>query len=124
MIKIDTMQRLVFGWGQICTKNGVDYFDTDNQNFPEDITLDGWKEFMRKDRRAHKAMHQGVEVGDVVFAFPMLTDIAESLGFENLAQTGMIVGVYVADDGVLQKFISGDYTGFSIGGSAVWEDVE
>lgn len=124
MIKIDTMQRLVFGWGQICTKNGVDYFDTDNQNFPEDVTLVAWKEFMRQERRTHKAMHAGVEVGDVVFAFPMLTDIAKSLGFENLPQTGILTGVYVADDATLQKFISGEYTGFSIGGSAVWEDVE
>ena len=123
MIKVDQMQRLVFGWGQICTKNGEPYFDTDNQHFPEDVTLEGWKDFMRQDRRTHKAMHQGVEVGDVVFAFPMLTDIAKSLGFENLPQTGILTGVYVADDGVLQKFMSGEYSGFSVGGKVVWEDV-
>lgn len=123
MLKVSTQERLVFGWGMVCHKNGELYFDTDNQAFPEHVTLKGWKDFMRGDQRTHKAMHAGVEVGQVVFAFPMLTDIAKSLGFENLPQTGILVGVYVSDDTTLQKFAIGEYTGFSIGGSAAWEDV-
>jgi len=123
MIKVSTQMQLVFGWGQVCTKNGELYFDTDNQAFPEDVTLKGWTDFMRGDTRTHKAMHAGAEVGQVVYACPMLSDIAKSLGFENLPQTGILVGVYVADPTTLQKFASGEYTGFSIGGSAVWEDV-
>lgn len=123
MIKVSAGERLVFGWGQVCTKNGELYFDTDNQAFPEDVTLKGWTEFMKGDQRTHKAMHAGVEMGQVVYAFPMLTDIAKSLGFENLPQTGILVGVYVSDDATLQKFATGEYTGFSIGGGAVWEDV-
>ena len=83
MIKVDTGQRLVFGWAQVCMKNGEPYYDADNQHFPEDVTLKAWTPFMREDLRAHKAMHAGEDVGEVVFAFPMLTDIAKSLGFEN-----------------------------------------
>lgn len=124
MLKVSSQERLVFGWGQVCTKNGELYFDTDNQAIPEGVALKGWKDFMRGDQRTHKAMHAGVEVGQVVFAFPMLTDIAKSLGFENLPQTGILVGVYVSDDTTLQKFATGEYTGFSIGGTAAWEDVD
>lgn len=124
MIKVSTQLQLVFGWGQVCTKNGELYFDTDNQALPEDVTLEGWTDFMKSDKRTHKAMHSGGEVGQVVYAFPMLTDIAKSLGFENLPQTGILVGVYVADQNILQKFATGEYTGFSIGGRAEWEDVD
>lgn len=123
MIKVDEGKRLVFGWAQICLVNGEPYFDTDNQHFPEDVTLDGWTEFMRSDLRAHKAMHYGDSVGDVVFAFPMLSDIAASLGFTDLPQTGIIAAVYVADDDVLRKFQTGEFTSFSIGGAAEWEDI-
>lgn len=123
MIKVSAQHRLVIGWGMVCTKNGDLYFDTDNQAFPEDVSLKGWVDFMLSDQRTHKAMHAGVEVGQVIFAFPMLTDIAKSLGFENLPQTGILTGVYVQDDDVLQKYVTEVYKGFSIGGRATWEDV-
>lgn len=125
--KVDKSRRLVFGWAQICTKAGKDYYDTDNQCFPEDVTLgdaeSGWTAFMMK-ARAHKAMHKGENVGEVVFAFPAFDDVMKSLGFEPAHQTGIITGVYVSDDDTLEKFHKGEYTGFSIGGSAMFEDDE
>lgn len=125
--KVDSGRRLVFGWAQICTKNGEDYYDTDNQHFPEDVTLgdseSGWTEFMMQ-ARVHKAMHDGESIGEVVYAFPAFDDIMKSLGFETAAQTGIITGVYVEDDDTLEKFHKGEYTGFSIGGSAAFEDEE
>lgn len=107
----------------VCTKQGEPYYDTDNEHFPEDVATDAWIEFMRSDR-THKAMHAGVAVGDVVFAFPMTTDIAASFGFNDLPQTGIIAAVYVSDDDTLSKFKSGEYKSFSIGGGAEFEDEE
>lgn len=124
MIKVDDSLRLVFGWAQICTVDGEPYYDTDNQHFPEDVTLKAWSDFMLSDLRAHKAMHNGEDVGEVAFAFPMTKDIAESLGFDVTKQTGVIAGVRVNDEAMLQKFRSGEYKGFSIGGMADFEDVE
>lgn len=115
--KVDGDRRLVFGWGQICTKNGAPYYDTDNEHFPEDVSLDGWTDFM-KNARAHKAMHKGTPVGEVVYAFPAYDEILKSLGFDTIEKTGIIVGVYVNDDTVLEKFQNGTFKGFSIGGSA------
>ena len=124
MIKVDNSLNLVFGWAQICTVNGEPYYDTDNQHFPEDVTLKAWTDFMLGDLRAHKAMHAGNEVGEVAFAFPMTTDIAKSLGFDTVNQSGVVAGVRVNDPAVMEKFRSGEYKSFSIGGSAQFEDVE
>lgn len=123
VIKVDTDRRLVFGWAQVCTKGGEDYYDTDAQHIPENITLDAWSDFMRNGR-VNKAMHSGDQVGDVAFAFPAFADIFKSLGLNIGDQSGIIVGVYVNNDEVLNKYHTGVYKGFSVGGSANWEDVE
>lgn len=107
----------------MCTKNGAEYFDTDNQHIPESVTLDAWADFMRNGR-VNKAMHSGDQVGDVAFAFPAYDDIFKSLGLQIGDQSGIIVGVYVQDDDVLNKYHTGVYKGFSVGGAANWEDVE
>lgn len=108
----------------VCTKNGEDYYDTDNEHFPEEVVLDAWTAFMQSTDRTHKAMHNGEEVGKVLYAFPMTKDIADSFGFTDLPQTGIIAGVYVEDDDTLAKFKSGEYKSFSIGGQAEFEDEE
>ena len=123
VIKVDAERRRVFGWAQVCTKNGAEYFDTDNQHIPESVTLDAWADFMRNGR-VNKAMHSGDQVGDVAFAFPAYDDIFKSLGLQIGDQSGIIVGVYVQDDDVLNKYHTGVYKGFSVGGAANWEDVE
>lgn len=122
VIKIDAQRRLVFGWAQVCTKNGEDYFDTDNQHIPENVTLEAWSDFMRNGR-VNKAMHAGGQVGEVAFSFPAFDDILKSLGITPGEQSGIIVGVFVNDDTVLQKYVSGEYAGFSVGGRIAWEDV-
>ncbi len=125
--KVDQSMRLVFGWGSVCQKRNEageleQYYDTDNQAFPEDVTIKGWCEFMG-DVRVHKAMHDGEPVGEVIFAFPVTDEIFKSLGLEVGSQTGVIVAVKVNDDNVLEKFHNKTYKGFSIGGSATFEDV-
>jgi len=122
VIKVDQGRRLVFGWAQVCTKSGQEYFDTDNQHIPEDVTLDAWSDFMRNGR-VNKAMHAGDQVGEVVFAFPAYDEIFKSLGLQIGEQSGIIMAVYVHDDDVLAKYHSGEYQGFSVGGKAQWENV-
>lgn len=129
--KTDPGLRMVFGWGTICKKrnseNGLleEYIDTDNEMFPEDVVLKAWLEFMSGDQRIMDNMHNEQPVGKVVFAFPMTEDIAASFGLvDKLDQTGVIVGTLITDDEVLKKFQTGEYTGYSIGGTAYYEDVE
>jgi hypothetical protein len=64
--------------------------------------------------RASREMHQGGRDGSVVFAFPLTADVAKAFGIET-SRTGLLVAVKPSR-GVLEKFRSGEYTGFSIGG--------
>lgn len=121
--KVDTDRRMVFGWGQIVTEKGQELFDTDNQAIPKVVALDGWLEFA-KGNRMLKAMHAGESRGMIPFIFPMFDDVVKSLGFEPIGKEGIAVGAFIEDDETLAKFDSGEYSGFSIGGGAVWEDVE
>lgn len=129
--KVDNSLRMVFGWGSICKKRNQEtgqleiYTDTDNEQFPEDVTLKAWLDFMNSDQRIMDNMHNEQPVGKVVFAFPMTEDIAASFGLvDKLDHTGVIVGTLITDDEVLKKFQTGEYTGYSIGGTAYYEDVE
>ncbi|MCW4574129.1 hypothetical protein OOJ74_09010, partial [Venenivibrio stagnispumantis] len=57
----------------------VDYFDTDNEHFPEDVTLEAFEEFMTGDRLVDN-IHDEKPIGQIVFGFPMISDIAEAFG--------------------------------------------
>jgi hypothetical protein len=65
--------------------------------------------------RIAKEMHQGEPKGSVVFAFPLTTDIAKSLGITT-ERTGLLIAMKPTA-AVLEKFRDGTYTGFSIGGA-------
>lgn len=115
---------LVFGWAIVCKVKGEDYYDLnidhDGQRVPEHITepamLKGAADFMQSDRVGNE-MHDGPDVGQFVFAFPMTTEIAKALGIQT-ETTGLLVA-YKAPPDVLAKFRDGTYKGFSIEGSRV-----
>lgn len=128
--KVDPGKRLVLGWGSICKKRNPEtgafenYTDTDNEQFPEDVTLEAWIDFMNGDR-VMDAMHDEQQVGIVTFAFPLTEEIATAFGLiDSLQQTGVIVGTTISDDEILKKFQTGEFTGYSIGGYSVYEDLE
>ncbi|MGI4260864.1 XkdF-like putative serine protease domain-containing protein [Klebsiella pneumoniae] len=128
VLKASQDQPLVYGWGSICKQRNADgemadYWDTDNELYPEDVTEGAWRDFMLNSRHMD-VQHDEKPMGRVVYAFPMLSDIAKSFGvFDALDRTGVLVGVQVDDPEILAKFRSGEYAGFSIGGSAAYQDV-
>ena len=101
----------------MCKRDGENYYDTQDDHIPEDAMLRASARFMAGPRIA-KDMHQGAPVGSVVFAMPMTGDIAEALAI-SVRQTGLIVGMKPQDPEILEKYRSGEYTGFSIGGRRV-----
>lgn len=128
VLKADSTSPLVYGWGSICkvrdaSGNLVDYRDTDNEEFPEDVTELAWRDFMLNSR-AMDVMHDEQPLGRVVYAMPMTEDIAKAFGvLDALDRTGVMVGVQIDSAELLDKFRTGEYTGFSIGGSAQYEDL-
>lgn len=104
---------LVFGWAMICKEDGVEYFDTQDDHIPEETMLKAAADFM-ENCRAAKEQHSGEQRGQYVFAFPMTGDICKALGIQT-RKTGLLVGLK-PDAAMLEKFKSGELSGFSIGG--------
>lgn len=113
IVKVDEKLGLVFGFAIVSKIDGEDYFDLQGDNIPEDAMLKAALDFMVNSRVA-KEMHSGDAAGTVVFAFPLTTDIAKALEIET-KQTGLLIAMR-PDVGMLAKFASGEFTGFSIGG--------
>ena len=121
--KVDDDLGLVFGWAIVCKQNGEAYFDTQGDHIPEASMLNAATDFMINSRMA-KDMHGGddsVLPGSVVFAFPMTTEIAKAFGFPE-TQTGLLIAMKPESDDILNKFRTGEYTGFSIGGRRIQDE--
>ena len=122
ILKVDESLGLVFGFAIICKEGGEDHFDLQLDHVPEDVMLKGSLDFA-KGKRVAKEMHQGDSVGDVVFMFPLTSEIAESLDIVT-KYTGLLIAMQPDDPEILRKFAEGEYTGFSIGGTAVNEEIQ
>jgi len=123
ILKVDKSLGLVMGWAIVCKKDGEDYYDVQGDHIPEESMLEASTEFMLNSRVA-KDMHKkdGELPGSIVFAFPMTSDVAKSFGLD-LKQTGLMIAMKPDSDEILEKFASGEYTGFSIGGSRIEDEV-
>lgn len=117
--KVDEGLGLVFGWGIVCTENGEPYFDVQGDHIPEGAMLAATADFMVKSRVSGD-MHRS-EDGVAVFLFPLTSEIAKAFGIQ-CSRTGTLVAVKPSAE-VLEKFRTGEYTGFSIGGTRVEEEV-
>lgn len=114
--KIDARHGVVFGFAMVSKVDGEPYFDSQGDHITDEAILEASLGFMEGDRIA-KEMHKGDPMGRVVFAFPLTAEIAKMLGIQS-RRTGLIIGMKPSGN-VLKKFESGEYTGFSIGGSYV-----
>jgi hypothetical protein len=120
VFKVDDSLGLVFGWAIVCNTAAGPYFDSQGDWIPEDSMLHAAADFMKNSRVA-RDMHQGDEIGPVVFAWPMTADIAKAMGMQT-DTTGLMIAM-LPPASILEKFKSGEYSGFSIGGFRV-EDEE
>lgn len=122
-MKVNDELGLIIGFAVICTEDGEPYVDTQDENVPEDAMFKASTEFMIAKREA-RVMHGEDRIGDVVFAWPMTQEIAESMDIVT-KRTGLMVMIKPASDEVLEKARKGDFSGFSIGGVRIQsEDVE
>ena len=118
--KVDEDQGLVMGFAIVSTVDGADYYDVQGDHIPESSMLAAATDFMKNSRVA-KEMHDGDPVGDIVFAWPLTSDIAKAFGIET-KKTGLMIAMKPSSDALLEKFRSGEFTGFSIGGFRVEDE--
>ena len=121
ILKVDESLGLVFGFAMVCKEDGQVHVDLQGDDIPESEMLKSALSFAKGARTA-KEMHKGESIGDVTFIFPLTTEIAESLEIIT-KRTGLLIAMRPEKPEVLQKFASGEYTGFSIGGKAVHQKV-
>lgn len=120
IFKFDEGLGLAFGFAIISKADGEDYFDVQGDHIPEDAMLSAATDFMQNSR-VGKTMHTGEQTGNVVFAFPLTTEIAKSLGIVT-KQTGLLIGFKPTDPETLSKLRKGEFSGFSIGGMRVKDE--
>jgi hypothetical protein len=119
--KVDSTLGLVLGWAIISKLDNEPYFDLQGDHIPEDLMLKASTDFMENSRTA-KAMHAGEQRGSILFAFPMTEEIAKAFEIDTGGKYGLMVAMK-ADEDMLARFASGEYTGFSIGGKGSSEEV-
>ena len=126
VLKVDESHGIVLGWAIVCKKDGCDYFDLQDDHIPEESMLSALVDFMQNSRVA-KEMHSGDEIGPIIFAFPLTTDIAKAFEIET-KKTGAMIAMKPYSSDMLAKFRPGDdgsppvLTGFSIGGHRIHDE--
>lgn len=121
VLKVSEELGLIFGYAIVCKENGEPYYDLQGDHISEEEMLKAATEFMRVGREA-KEMHKGDRIGDVLYAWPMTEEMAESLDMV-VTKTGLLVGIAPEDPDVLEKAKSGELAAFSIGGVGEREEV-
>lgn len=120
ILKVDDSLGLVMGYAIISKQKGEEYYDLHGDHIPEESMLKAAVEFMSGDRIVGD-MHREVEGGTVVFAWPMTAEIAKAFNIET-DTTGLMIAIKPENQKTLEKFKSGEYNGFSIGGTRVIDE--
>lgn len=127
ILKVSDELGLVFGWAMIATDQTIDgddkrYFDKHGDHIPMNAQINAMCKFMM-DARVGKGMHQGDDIADVLFAMPIDQDFLDGFGlqFSDIAKAkeGMAIAWKPRNRADLEKFKSGEWTGFSIGGGYI-----
>jgi len=122
IMKVDDALGMVFGYAIICKVDGSDYYDLNidpdgkrvPEHIPEGTMLKSSMDFMQNSRIGSEMHKEGSKDGTYLYAFPLTTDIAKSLGIETRT-TGLLVGFKPSPE-LFAKFKDGTYKGFSIEG--------
>lgn len=125
VVKFNKTLGIVFGYAVVCKIAGEEYYDHHGDHIPEDSMLKASLAFMKSERVSgdmHGRDEDGLPIADgqVIFAFPMTQEIADSLGI-TVEKTGLLVAIQPSPS-VFAKFENGDYTGFSIGGRRIKDE--
>jgi hypothetical protein len=110
---------LVVGKAMVFTEHGRDYYDLQGDHIPKDVGVPAMIDFALN-ARTHKIMHQGAEVGKFCGLFPITKETCDALGIK-ADWEGIAVAIQ-PDSETLAKFASGEFTGFSIGGSCSYNE--
>ncbi|HUT76450.1 MAG TPA: XkdF-like putative serine protease domain-containing protein [Polyangia bacterium] len=119
ILKLDDSLGVVYGWAFKSQSGGADYYDLHGDHITQEAAESAALDFMLNSR-ASTDLHAN-EDGVVPFLMPITDDTVKGFGIET-QDRGVVIGMRPSP-GVYGKFKSGEYTGFSIGGTRVEEEV-
>lgn len=122
ILKVDEDQQIVYGWASVITNKGESVVDRQGDVIKADTLVYAVNDFMEH-IRVGKEMHKGDQIGKVIHSYPIVNEIAESLGIHS-EKEGWIVALKVYDQNTWDRVRSGELKGFSIGGKARREKYE
>ena len=120
--KLDVKKRRVFGWASVITdENGEHTFDHQGTLIPTEELEEASYEYVMKAREAGE-MHARVGVGKLIASVVMTPEVRKAMDLPEEGKTGWFIGFEVSEnDPAWPKIASGEYSEFSIGGSAIKE---
>lgn len=123
--KVDEEKRLVFGWASVSvTVDGQEVLDLQEDMIDPDTLEEAayrFAEFYREGGEMHERTGVAVMVESVVLTAEKQAAIGIPAG---TLPVGWWLGFRVTDDNVWDKVKSGEYNMFSIGGTAIREEIE
>lgn len=123
IVKTDDDNHLVFGWANVSIrKTGEQVVDSYDDIIDPD-TLEAAAYLFNLDFRSTGVMHEGQSVGRLVESFFATPDKLAKMGLPaDALPTGWWVGFHVEDDTVWESVKKGEYSMFSIQGTAIREE--
>ena len=122
---MDDSMHTVFGWGSVASVDGTPYVDTQDDIVTEYELEKAVYDFMVAPK--HDEMHERIVPDSKIVESIVVTD--EKLramfpqGPHPKGNRGWWLGIRIYDEEVYAKHKSGEYTGFSITGTAVRKEV-
>lgn len=119
--KVDDEQRIIYGYASVVTKGGKPVVDRQGDIISPATMEKAATEFMLGARNG-LTMHKGEPTTTIVHSMPFTKEIQEAFGIESDLE-GWLIAVKVHDDETWERQKAGEFTGFSIGGSATKVEV-
>lgn len=118
--KADDDRHLVFGWASVSATEDEEIVDAQDDSIPIEELERAAYEFVEFNREGGE-MHEVTGVARLIESMVFTPEKKNLLGIDGVL-SGWWVGFKVTDDDVWQKIKSGEYSMFSIGGSAKRSD--
>jgi putative serine protease XkdF len=123
--KRDDAQRIIYGWASVSSIRKSDgsfepYTDLQGDQIDDEV-MEAMAHNYLVHSRASKAMHGGDQIGHCIASMPLTKSIQDAFGV-SCDRTGWLIGIKVTDDTTWQRVVNDEFSGLSIGGSAIYED--
>ena len=119
--KMDTEQRIVYGFASVISKDGVPIVDRQGDIITAQELEKAASEFMLGTRTG-LTMHKGEPTTTIIHSFPMTDETKKAYQIESPYEAWLIA-VKVHDDETWERVKQGELKDFSIGGRAQRKDV-